>query len=180
MFPHVIPTREEEFDAWLAEGHDALRVLDAHLGRHEFLVGDSFGVAIAGAIIPFTGWHWLDPVVSIVLSMIILASTWALLKASMNLVLDAVPESIDPARVKGYLAALEGVTEVHDLNIWAMSTTQIALTAHLLMPHGSCPPQFFADVSEQLRLRFGIDHSTLQVESTDAPDPCKLAPEDTV
>jgi len=78
------------------------------------------------------------------------------------------------------LGALDGVREVHDLHIWAMSTTDIALTAHLLMPHGSCPPRFFADVSEELRHRFGIGHSTLQVESTDAPAPCRLAPEDTI
>ena len=140
----------------------------------------ALGVAVAGVVMLLTGWRWVDPVVSIALSAVILASTWSLMKNSMNLVLDAVPEGIDPERVKAYLGTLDGVSEVHDLHIWAMSTTETALTAHLVMPGGSCSPRFLHHAGDELRARFRIDHATLQIEAIDAPDPCRLAPEDTI
>ena len=140
----------------------------------------AFGVAVAGGVMLFTGWRWLDPVVSIVLSLVILASTWRLLSDSMNLVLDAVPEGIDPDEVKTYLLELPGVVEVHDLHIWAMSTTETALTAHLVIPTDSCHPKFLHDVCGELHTRFDIEHATLQVEAPEAPDPCRLAPEESL
>ncbi len=135
----------------------------------------SFGVALAGLCILATGWNWLDPVVSIVLSFVILVSTWSLLRRSMDLVLGAVPEGIDPDAVKEYLVKLKGVVEVHDLHIWAMSTTETALTAHLVIPGESCHPAFLGDVAKTLHDRFDIEHSTLQLEPPGAPGPCRMA-----
>jgi cobalt-zinc-cadmium efflux system protein len=138
------------------------------------------GVAVAGAIILATGWLWLDPAVSIVLAVAILAGTWSLMRKSMNLMLDAVPEAIAPEEVKAFLGALPRVVEVHDLHIWAMSTTETALTAHLVMPGNSCEPTFLAGVCRELHDRFDIDHATLQIDPQEAPAPCALAPDDIV
>jgi cobalt-zinc-cadmium efflux system protein len=141
----------------------------------------ALGVAVAGAIILVTGgWLWLDPVVSIALAITILAGTWSLMKRSMNLMIDAVPESIDPERVKAFLGALPSVVEVHDLHIWAMSTTENALTAHLVMPSNSSAPTFLADACKELHARFEIHHATLQIDPEEAPVPCVLAPDETV
>lgn len=141
--------------------------------------GLALGVVATGAVIEMTNWYLLDPVVSLVLAVLIVASTWSLLRGSIDLVLDAVPEGIDPVEVRTYLAGLPGVREVHDLHIWAMSTTETALTAHLVAasPAG---PGFLGDVCRELHDRFDIEHATLQLESEDAPDPCRLAPEETV
>jgi cobalt-zinc-cadmium efflux system protein len=138
------------------------------------------GVAVAGGIIMLTGWLWVDPAVSIVLAVTILAGTWSLMKKSTNLVLDAVPDGIDPGAVKSFLAALPCVVEVHDLHIWAMSTTETALTAHLVMPKSSYKPTFLADTCRQLHDEFDIDHATLQVDPEEAPLPCVLAPDEVV
>jgi cobalt-zinc-cadmium efflux system protein len=138
------------------------------------------GVAVAGGVIMFTGWLWLDPAVSIVLAMTILAGTWSLMKKSANLMLDAVPEGIDPERVKAFLGGLPSVVEVHDLHIWAMSTTETALTAHLVMPGNSCEPTFLARACRELHERFDIDHATLQIDPEEAPAPCSLAPDEIV
>ena len=120
------------------------------------------GVAIAGALILVTGWLWLDPAVSIALALTILAGTWSLLRKSLDLMLDAVPEGIDPEEVKVFLGTLPRVVEVHDLHIWAMSTTETALTAHLVMPANSSAPTFLADACKALHERFEIDHATPQ------------------
>ncbi len=128
----------------------------------------------------FTGWRWLDPLVSIALSIAILVGTWSLMKSSVNLILNAVPEGIEPDEVRSYLASLPGALEVHDLHIWAMSTSENALTAHLVMKEGTQEPRFLPDVCKVLHDRFGIEHCTLQLEHPGAPDPCRLAPEDTV
>jgi cobalt-zinc-cadmium efflux system protein len=154
-----------------------LRSAFVHLASDAVLAA---GVAVAGAAIVFTGWLWLDPAVSIVLAVTILASTWSLMEKSMNLMLDAVPEGIDPEEVKTYLAALPGVVEVHDLHIWAMSTTETALTAHLVMPGNSCEPTFLADACKELHEKFHIAHSTLQIDPQEAPAPCALAPDEIV
>jgi cobalt-zinc-cadmium efflux system protein len=140
----------------------------------------ALGVAVAGTAMLFTGWQWLDPAVSIALSLFILVSTGGLLRGSLNLVLDAVPEGINPDDVRTFLATLPGVIEVHDLHIWAMGTTDTALTAHLVIPSASCHPSFIGDVCDVLHDRFAIDHSTLQVETPEAPDPCRLAAEGTL
>lgn len=134
----------------------------------------SLGVAVTGVIMMATGWRWLDPAVSIVLSIVILASAWSLLKSSVNLALNAVPEGIDPNEVRIYLSGLPDVDEVHDLHIWAMSTTENALTTHLVMKAPPTDAGFIGSVCHELHERFGIEHSTIQLDSAQAPDPCRL------
>jgi len=133
------------------------------------------GVVVTGIVIAFTGYSVLDPVVSLVLSVVIIVSTWSLLRRSLDLALDAVPEQIDPSQVRGYLGTLPGVREVHDLHIWAMSSTETALTAHLVTADGASSPRFLRDVCNELHERFHIGHATLQVEPHDATAPCRLA-----
>ena len=157
--------------------HDLnLRSAFVHLASDAVL---AVGVAVAGGVIMVTGWLWLDPAVSIALAIAILVGTWSLLKKSLNLMLDGVPEGIDPEAVRALLSALPGVIEVHDLHIWAMSTTEPALTAHLVMPGNMCEPTFLADACRMLRERFDIDHATLQIDPQEAPA-CALAPDETV
>lgn len=140
----------------------------------------SLGVVVTGFLILRTGWMWLDPLVSLLVSAVILFGTWGLLTQSVNLALDAVPEGIELKAVSDYLASLPGVLEVHDLHVWAMSTTETALTAHLVMEGGSCHEGFLGDVGSQLADRFQIHHSALQVEAPRASKPCRLASEDAV
>ena len=154
-----------------------LRSAFLHLASDAVL---ALGVAVAGGVILFTGWLWLDPAASIILAVTILVGTWSLMKRSLNLMLDAVPEGIDPAEVKGFLGALPGVVEVHDLHIWAMSTTETALTAHLVMPGNGCEPTFLASACKALHDKFDIDHSTLQIDPQESPAPCALAPDEVV
>jgi cobalt-zinc-cadmium efflux system protein len=147
------------------------------------LVGDaaiSIGVVAASLLIRATGWLWADPATAIVVSLLILVSTWSLLRRSMDLVLDAVPEKIDIDAVRAFLEQRPQVRQVHDLHVWAMSTTETALTAHLVMPASSLQPTFVSGTCKELHDRFGIEHATLQVEPDDAPDPCVLAPEERV
>ena len=140
----------------------------------------SLGVVVAGIVILFTGWHWVDPLVSLVISGLVIWGTWGLLRDSVNLALHGVPEGIELAEVRDYLAGLDGVSEVHDLHVWAMSTTETALTAHLVMPGGYPGDAFRAGISETLRTRFEIAHPTLQIEVADTTDTCALAPHDVV
>jgi len=140
----------------------------------------SLGVVITGFFILRTGWMWLDPLVSLLVSAVILVGTWRLLKQSLNLALDAVPEGVDEKAISAYLAGLQGVLELHDLHIWAMSTTETALTAHLVMQGGSCHDTFLAEVGHELDSRFQIHHSTLQVEPPSDSHPCRQAPQDAV
>ena len=123
----------------------------------------SAGVVVAGALTLWQGWTWLDPVVSLAIAAVILWGTWDLFKQSLHLLFDGVPDSIDPAAVQNYLASLPGVAQVHDLHIWAMGTSQVALTAHLVMPQGQADDAFLANATEQLHERFEITHVTLQV-----------------
>jgi cobalt-zinc-cadmium efflux system protein len=102
------------------------------------------------------------------------------MKTSMNLMLDAVPEGIDPERLRAYLAGRPGVVEVHDLHIWAMSTTETALTAHLVIPGASCSPNFLNKICHELAEQFHIGHATLQIEPQEAPHPCSLASDEIV
>jgi cobalt-zinc-cadmium efflux system protein len=154
-----------------------LRSAFLHLASDALL---ALGVAATGGVILATGWLWLDPAASVALAIAILAGTWSLLKQSMNLMLDAVPEGIDPERVKAFLGALPGVIEVHDLHIWAMSTTETALTAHLVMPEGSRKPTFLSDLCVELRAKFGIEHATLQIDPEESAAPCALASDEIV
>ncbi|MBI0445498.1 cation diffusion facilitator family transporter [Deinococcus sp. DB0503] len=139
----------------------------------------SLGVVIAGALMALTGWLWLDPAISLLVAAVILLGSWGLLRESVNLTLDAVPEGVDPATIKAYLAALPGVMEVHNLHVWGMSTTEIALTAHLVMPNGIPNDTFYTQVQHELHDEFGIEHATLQVEYGGA-EACRFAPDEVV
>jgi cobalt-zinc-cadmium efflux system protein len=134
--------------------------------------GVSLGVVVAAALIMMTGWLWLDPAISLCIAAVVLFSGWELARDSLNLAMDAVPRGIDLPQVRDYLAALDGVVEVHDLHIWAMSTNETALTAHLVRPGGH-DDAFLHLVCEGLSRRFSIHHATLQVEFNG--DACRLA-----
>ena len=131
----------------------------------------------AGVVTLWQGWVWLDPVVSLGIAVVILWGTWGLFKQSLHLLFDGVPDSVDPLAVQACLAALPGVTLVHDLHIWAMGTSQIALTAHLVMPQGQADDAFLQEANRLLHERFEITHVTLQVmkvafsRACIAPDP---------
>jgi len=156
--------------------HDDLNIRGAYLHMAAD-AGVSFGVVVAAAVTMATDWLWIDPAVSLVIAAVVLVSGWDLARDSVNLALDAVPRDIALGNVRDYLAALDGVSEVHDLHIWAMSTNETALTAHLVRPGGS-NDAFLHRVCEGLSQRFNIHHATLQVEADG--DACKLAPADVV
>ena len=137
----------------------------------------SFGVVVAAFVIMATGWQWVDPAISLCIAAVVLASGWGLARDSVNLALDGVPKGIELAKVKDYLVTLEGVTELHDLHIWAMSTNETALTAHLVRPAGF-NDAFLHGVCEELSHRFNIHHATLQIEASS--EVCKLAPAEVV
>ena len=139
--------------------------------------GVSLGVVLAALAIMFTGSLWIDPAISLVIAAVVFWSGWGLARDSVNLALDGVPRGIDVAAVKTYLVGLDGVSEVHDLHIWAMSTNETALTAHLVRPAGH-DDAFLHGVCEGLSHRFNIHHATLQVEASG--EVCKLAPEHVV
>ena len=129
--------------------------------------GVSAGVVLAGVAIIFTGWLWLDPVVSLMIVIIIFIGTWGLLKDSFNLALDAVPRHIDPKEVENFLSNLPGVSQVHDLHIWGMSTTEVALTAHIVKQIATDDDSLIAEIKKELHDRFGIEHITIQWERSD-------------
>ena len=126
--------------------------------------GVSAGVILAGLAINLTGAQWIDPTVSLLIVVVIAIGTWGLLRDSLSLSLDGVPREIDPTAVENYLLALPGVTKVHDLHIWAMSTTETALTAHLVKPDAEIDDALLARICDELHHRFGIGHATIQLE----------------
>lgn len=132
----------------------------------------SVGVVLAAVGILLTGWRWLDPAMSLVIVGAILWSTWGLLRDSLDLSLDAVPRGIDTDAVRAYLRSLPAVSDVHHLHVWAMSTTEVALTAHLVKPDGVLDDALLARVKRDLRERFAIEHVALQLERGDAENPC--------
>jgi cobalt-zinc-cadmium efflux system protein len=138
----------------------------------------SAGVVVAGLTIRGTGWLWVDPVTSLVIVAVIIWGTWGLLREAIALSLNAVPAGIDPAAVERHLASFTGVRAVHDLHIWPMSTTETAMTAHLVMPDGNGTDTFLHEVAEAMHSRFGIGHTTLQIERDAAA--CALEPRDVV
>jgi len=140
----------------------------------------SLGVVIAGLLTLATAWSWLDPVVSLAIVAVILLGTWGLLRDATRLALHAVPEGVDPANVRRFLERQPGVEEVHDLHIWGMSTTETALTAHLVMPGGYPGDAFIAELADRMDRDFGIAHATLQVETGAGAQPCALAPDHVV
>lgn len=129
----------------------------------------SLGVVAAGGLFVLTGWAWLDPAISLVIALVILWGTWGLLRHALSLSLDGVPASIELESVKDYLSGLPGVTAIHDLHVWAMSTSETALTAHLIMPAGHPGDEFMCDIARELHHEFAIAHTTIQVETGDYP-----------
>jgi len=157
---------------------------DLHIrGAFLHLVADaavSLGIVLAGVAILTTGWLWFDPAVGLIITIVIVVGTWQLLLESLNLIMDAVPAGIEPLTIRAYLAQLPGVAEVHDLHIWGISTTEIALTAHLITPGGHPGDQLMAQIAKELHDRFGIEHPTIQIElgkSANFCNVCVLAPD---
>lgn len=156
------------FTAWLfrsGQDHD-LNVRGAYL----HMLADaavSLGVVVAGVGVLLFGWLWLDPLVSLVIAAVIAISSWRLFRDSLNLAVDAVPRGIDPSKVRQYLRGQVGVVDVHDLHIWGLSTTETALTAHLVIPDATADDSFLIKVRDGLRQRFNIGHVTLQIEVGD-------------
>jgi cobalt-zinc-cadmium efflux system protein len=142
--------------------------------------GVSLGVVVAALIIGWTGWLWLDPAVSIAIVLVILVGTWGLLRASFDMAMDAVPEGIDPGKVREHLEAIPGVHDVHDLHIWAMSTTETALTCHLVMPGGHPGDDGMSQITKALHEKLGIEHATIQIEIGGGVAACALAPDNVV
>ena len=145
-------------------------------GAYLHMVADalvSAGVVIAGIGIAFTGWLWIDPVASLIVAALIFIGTADMLRESLTMALAGVPSSIDPDAVEAHLNGLPGVERVHDLHIWSMSTTEFALTAHLVMPAGFPGDTFLADCAHEIEHRFGITHCTVQIETG---DDCRLGP----
>jgi cobalt-zinc-cadmium efflux system protein len=134
----------------------------------------SLGVVVAGGVMLLTGWYWLDPALSLVIVAVILVGTWGLLRESVRLAMDAVPAGIDPAAVSAYLLNVPGVSAIHDLHIWGVSTTESALTVHLVMPGGYPGDTAIDAVTQALRERFSVQHSTLQVELGTTQHACSL------
>lgn len=138
----------------------------------------SLGVVISAVIISYTSWYWLDPLVSIIISLVIIYGTWDLLKNALRFSMDAVPENIDSLAVKNYLQGLPDVVEVHDLHIWGMSTTETALSAHLTVNTKSLGNIQLAKISTDLKKKFKIHHPTIQVEYYEENFECHLKPDD--
>lgn len=152
-------------------------------GAFLHLVADaavSADVVVSGIIVWRTSWAWVDPVASLVVSVVILRGTWRLVREAMDLLLDAVPPHIDPQAVDAYLRALPHVTGVHDLHIWSMSTTEVAMTAHLVAPWEKCSPRMLAEVAKEVATRFTIGHCTIQLEPPAHGDDCERAVEGAV
>jgi cobalt-zinc-cadmium efflux system protein len=149
--------------------------LFARGGKHDINIRGAFlhmaadaavsaAVVVSGLLIMRTGWLWIDPLTSLIVVAVILVGTWGLLRRSVNMALDRVPEHIPPAEVFAELEALPGVVRVHDLHIWSLSTTEVALTCHLVMPAGCPGDRFLSEAGDRLHHRFGIGHTTIQVE----------------
>jgi cobalt-zinc-cadmium efflux system protein len=128
----------------------------------------SIGVVLSGIVIIFTGWQWIDPVISLVVIAVIASGTWQLFRESANLILDAVPEEINPVAVSSYFEQLQGVSRVHHLHIWAMSTTEICLTVNLVMPEGHSGDRFLQEICHELHDLKAIVHPTIQIELGDS------------
>jgi cobalt-zinc-cadmium efflux system protein len=151
--------------AWMlhAGSHGDLNRRSAYI----HMLGDavvSAGVVLSGLLIIWTGWSLIDPLVSLVIVAVILVSTWRLLRDSLTLSLDGVPSSVNSSAVLSYLADQRGVTDVHDLHIWALSTTSVALTAHLVVPDRGAEDALLTSLTPDLKRRFQIQHATLQIE----------------
>jgi cobalt-zinc-cadmium efflux system protein len=135
--------------------------------------GVSLGVVVAGLLINLTGKQWIDPLTSFLIIAVIVWGTWRLFTDSVDLALDAVPKHIKLEKVREFLLAQKGVENIHDLHIWAMSTTKVALTAHLIIPEG-INDNFIGDLQHELEHEFGINHTTLQIENKSIEEDCEI------
>jgi len=165
--------------AWMFAGGQSdinLRGAFVHMASDALVAA---GVVVAGFVILLTGWLWLDPVVSLVINAVIVVGTWGLLRDSLGMAMAAAPSDIDPEEVRAFLAGRAGVESVHDLHIWPMSTTEVALTCHLVIPGGHPGDGFLHQLSADLAKRFRIVHSTAQIE-IDPNAACALAPDEVV
>lgn len=146
-------------------------------GAFLHMAGDalvSAGVVIAGGLALWQGWVWLDPVVSLIIAAVIVLSTWGLFRQSVHLLFDGVPQHIDMPQIQAWLAHQPGVDHVHDLHVWAMSTSQVALTAHLVMPQGAPGDAFLQSITDQLKTQFKIEHTTVQIVQSPFAAGCPL------
>lgn len=140
----------------------------------------SAGVVVSGALVLWLGWRWIDPVTSLAIVVVITVGTWGLLRDSVNLAMDAVPEGIEVAHVQSALRGLPGVAEVHDLHIWGLSTTETALTVHLVHPEPGDHAGLLQLACEVVTSRFGIAHATFQIETPDTAQTCVLRSDEVV
>src|SRR5208283_5654978 len=154
-----------------------LRGVFVHMAADTFVTA---AVAAAGVVIWLTDWLWLDPAVSLFVSAVIVIGTWGLVKSAIGLALDAVPEGVNATAVRAHLLTLPGVTGLHDLHIWGMSTTETALTCHLVMPLGHPGDEALSAIARDLEAHFHIHHTTLQIELGDSEEICALTPEHVV
>lgn len=166
--------------AWLfasgAKGDINIRGAFLHMAADAAI---SAGVVVAGLVILYTGWLWLDPLVSLIITAIIVWGTWSLLRDSVAMSLSAVPPEMDATKIRAYLEGVEGVSSLHDLHIWSMSTTDVALTVHLVMPGGHPGDAALLEICHELHHDFGIGHPTIQIETSENTH-CALAPEHVV
>ncbi|GLS43519.1 cation efflux system protein [Methylobacterium brachythecii] len=165
------------FTAWLfaSGGRSDINIRGAYLHMMADAVV-SLGVVVSGLIILATGFDWIDPFVSLVIAVLIIWSTWGLLRDSLGMALSAVPPNIDAAAVHAVLKNRPGISSLHDLHIWSMSTTEIALTAHLVTERALLSDDFLRETARELRETFGIAHATLQIERIGIGD-CTLPAE---
>lgn len=136
--------------------------------------GISLGVVVAGIFIIIKGWLWIDPVVSFVIVAVVLVGTWGLLRDSMNYAMDAVPNNIDISAIRNYLMGIDHVNRIHDLHIWPLSTTETALTIHIVVNDDSLDNNLLINIQKHLHDHFGIEHSTIQVETSIGKNAGKL------
>jgi cobalt-zinc-cadmium efflux system protein len=169
------------FCAWLfaSGGKGDLNVRGAfmHMAADALV---SLGVVVAGFAILLTGWQWLDPAMSLIINGVIIWGTWGLLAGSLTMSLSAAPPNVDMGKVRAFLLGLPDVKALHDLHVWSLSTTEIALTCHLVMPEGHPGDDMLHDAAEELKEHFGIGHATFQVEDGAGTHPCVLQPDDVV
>jgi cobalt-zinc-cadmium efflux system protein len=154
-----------------------VRAAFAHMAADALV---ALGVVVAGGLILLTGWLWIDPVAGLAIGAVIVAGSWSLMRESLDLALHAVPAGVSRAGVLAYLKGLPGVTDVHDLHIWGMSTTETALTAHLVRPSSPLDDSLLQRACADLKSLFHVHHATLQIESGESEHPCELAAHDVV
>lgn len=129
----------------------------------------SAGVVLAGLVILISGWWWLDPIVSLLINAVVVWGTWGLLRDSLDMTMDAVPAGIDVPSVQGYLRSLPGITDLYHLHIWPLSTTETALTVHLVKPQPEGDDELIGTACRELSVRFRIDHATIQFDRCGPP-----------